>query len=70
MLSAYAEGPWQYREIPDPYLGDLETTRFCARQLQTCVQNLLASTVLVFRSQRATGLQPLILPVGSAPAKL
>ena len=46
MLSAYAQGPWQYREIPDPYLGDLETTRYCARQLQTCVQNLLASTVL------------------------
>jgi hypothetical protein len=36
MLSVYSEGPWQYREIPDPYLdlGDLETTRFCARQLQ------------------------------------
>jgi protein-tyrosine-phosphatase len=29
MLSAYAEGPWQYREIPDPYLGDLEITRVC-----------------------------------------
>ena len=28
MLSAYAEGPWQYREIPDPYLGDLEATRY------------------------------------------
>ena len=46
MLSAYAEGPWQYREIPDPYLGDLETTRFCGAQLRTCVQNLLASTIL------------------------
>jgi protein-tyrosine-phosphatase len=46
MLSAYAEGPWQYREIPDPYFGDLETTRFCGRQLRTCIQNLIASTVL------------------------
>jgi protein-tyrosine-phosphatase len=44
MLSAYAEGAWQYREIPDPYLGDLETTRFCARQLQTCIGNLMIST--------------------------
>jgi len=43
MLSAYAEGPWQYREIHDPYLGDLETTRFCCRQLQTCIRNLTAS---------------------------
>lgn len=45
MLSAYAEGAWKCREIPDPYLGDLEVTRYCARQLQTCVQNLLAATV-------------------------
>lgn len=44
MLSAYAERPWQYREIPDPYLGDLETTRFCARQLRTCICNLISST--------------------------
>ena len=47
MLSAYAEGPWRYREIPDPYLGDLEATRFCGQQLQTCVQNLIASTILL-----------------------
>jgi protein-tyrosine-phosphatase len=45
MLSAYAEGAWKCREIPDPYLGDLEVTRYCARQLQTCIQNLLAATV-------------------------
>lgn len=43
MLSAYAEGPWRYREIPDPYTGDLETARFCARQLQTCIRNLIRS---------------------------
>jgi hypothetical protein len=45
MLSAYAEGAWKCREIPDPYLGDLEITRDCARQLRTCIQNLLAATV-------------------------
>jgi protein-tyrosine-phosphatase len=43
MLSAYGERPWQYREISDPYLGDLETTRFCARQLRTCITNLITS---------------------------
>ena len=53
MLSSYAEGAWRYREIPDPYLGDLEVTRYCARQLQTCVQNLLAATV--FSSAKQPG---------------
>jgi len=46
MLSAYAEGPWKDREIPDPYLADLEGTRYCAGQLEICVHNLLAATVL------------------------
>jgi len=54
MLSAYAEGPWQYREIPDPYLGDLEATRFCGQQLRTCVQNLIASTILSSSSAAST----------------
>lgn len=44
MLSAYAEGPSQYREIDDPYFGDLETTRLCCQQLQTCVRNLAIRT--------------------------
>jgi len=57
MLSTYAEGPWQYREIPDPYLGDLETTRFCGQQLRTCVQNLIASTIL-WPSSAASREQP------------
>jgi protein-tyrosine-phosphatase len=43
MLSAYSEGSRRYREIPDPYLGDLETTRSCARQLETCIGNLIQS---------------------------
>jgi protein-tyrosine-phosphatase len=46
MLSAYGEGPWRYREISDPYLGNLETTRLCAQQLRTCIQNLISSTLL------------------------
>ena len=45
MLGAHAEGAWKCPEIPDPYLGDLEVTCDCARQLRTCIQNLLAATV-------------------------
>jgi len=44
MLSAYADGKGKYREIADPYLGDLETTKSCYRELQTCIQNLMTST--------------------------
>jgi protein-tyrosine-phosphatase len=44
MLSAYGEGGWQYREISDPYLGNLETTKLCSRRLRICIQNLVAST--------------------------
>ena len=44
MLSAYAEGRSQYREIPDPYLGDIEITRSCYRELQKCIRNLMIST--------------------------
>lgn len=46
MLSAYGEGAWQFREISDPYHGDLESTRVCGQQLQTCIRNLIASTLL------------------------
>ena len=53
MLSAYAEGAWKYREIPDPYLGDLEVTRHCAKQLQICVRNLLSATVFSSPKHRA-----------------
>ena len=45
MLSTYADGRWKDREIPDPYLGDLEVTRYCAGQLEICVHNLLSATV-------------------------
>ena len=43
MLSAYAEGAQQYREIPDPYFGDVEETRRCYETLQTCVRNLVST---------------------------
>ena len=42
MLSANASAPIRYREIPDPYFGDLEATRRCYAALQTCVRNLAA----------------------------
>jgi protein-tyrosine phosphatase len=46
MLSAYAEGAQRYREISDPYNGDVDTTRHCYSILQTCVQNLTATLAL------------------------
>lgn len=52
MLSAYAEGPWRNREIPDPYFGDVEVTRFCARQLETCIRNLISETIAHEKTQR------------------
>jgi protein-tyrosine phosphatase len=42
MLSAYLNGPGQHGEIPDPYLGNLETTRNCYQMLESCVRNLAA----------------------------
>ena len=45
MLSAYAQGRRRGREIPDPYTGDLETTKSCYRELRTCIRNLMATTI-------------------------
>ena len=42
MLSAYADEADRWREIPDPYFGDLEATRRCYALLQTCIHNLAA----------------------------
>jgi protein-tyrosine-phosphatase/predicted ATP-grasp superfamily ATP-dependent carboligase len=36
MLSRYADGPQRNREIPDPYFGDIETTRRCYSVLSQC----------------------------------
>lgn len=55
MLSAYAEGEWRDREIPDPYLGDLEETQYCAGQLEICIHNLLAATVFSAGSKQPAG---------------
>ena len=54
MLSAYAEGPGRYREIPDPYHGNLEATLLCGQQLQTCICNLIESLFPASVSNRAT----------------
>ena len=40
LLSEYANGPHRNREIPDPYFGDIETTRRCYAVLRECVANL------------------------------
>ena len=52
MLSAYAEGQRRYREIPDPYLGNVDTTKSCYEDLQTCIRNLMASTFSVSRKEQ------------------
>ena len=59
MLSAYAEGPWRNREIPDPYLGNLEVTLHCAKELQTCIRNLLSATVFSSSKHRRAYEAPL-----------
>jgi protein-tyrosine-phosphatase len=40
LLSRYAEGRQRNREIPDPYFGDIETTRRCYSVLRACINNL------------------------------
>jgi protein-tyrosine-phosphatase/predicted ATP-grasp superfamily ATP-dependent carboligase len=41
LLSRYAEGKQRNREIPDPYFGNIETTRRCYAVLGECVDNLV-----------------------------
>lgn len=40
LLSRYAEGRLRNREIPDPYFGDIETTRQCYAVLRNCIDKL------------------------------
>ncbi|MGA9508854.1 MAG: ATP-grasp domain-containing protein [Candidatus Sulfotelmatobacter sp.] len=40
LLSHYAEGRQRNREIPDPYFGDVETTRQCYSVLRACIDKL------------------------------
>jgi protein-tyrosine phosphatase len=42
MLSAYAEGLERFREISDPYFGDMDTTRRCYGMLKICIGHLIA----------------------------
>lgn len=51
MLSEYADGAEHCREIPDPYFGDLESTKRCYALLQTCIHNL--ATELAERNPRS-----------------
>ena len=53
MLSAYAEGPGRYRQIPDPYHGDLQGTLLCGQQLQSCICNLMKSLFPASASNKA-----------------
>jgi protein-tyrosine-phosphatase len=50
MLSAYAGKQHRIAEIPDPYFGDLDTTRRCYGVLKTCIANLIASRPAQIRS--------------------
>jgi protein-tyrosine phosphatase len=40
LVSAYAESALGGREIADPYLGNLDSTRACYARLQTCIHAL------------------------------
>lgn len=40
LLSSYAQGKERNREIPDPYFGNIETTRRCYSLLANCIDNL------------------------------
>jgi protein-tyrosine-phosphatase len=41
LLSKYAPGRMRNREIPDPYFGDIDTTRRCYALLSECIANLV-----------------------------
>jgi protein-tyrosine-phosphatase len=42
LLGAYADGALRHDEIPDPYFGDVDSTRECYGVLQSCVRKLTA----------------------------
>jgi protein-tyrosine-phosphatase/predicted ATP-grasp superfamily ATP-dependent carboligase len=53
LLSKFAGERMRNREIPDPYFGDLETTRQCYSLLSQCIANL-ASEIESLRFSRET----------------
>jgi protein-tyrosine-phosphatase len=40
LLGSYAEAKGRNQEIPDPYFGDIDTTRRCYSVLSKCIDNL------------------------------
>jgi protein-tyrosine-phosphatase len=40
LLGSYAEAKQRDHEIPDPYFGNIETTRRCYSVLSKCIDNL------------------------------
>ena len=41
LMSAFADGAQQFREIPDPYFGGEQETRECVSVLQACVDRMV-----------------------------
>lgn len=58
MLAEYGEGPKRCREIPDPYFGDLETTRRCYGVLRVCVRNLVSDLATQAATRKPAPVQP------------
>lgn len=42
LLGAYADGALRHNEIPDPYFGNVDSTRECYVVLQSCIRKLTA----------------------------
>jgi protein-tyrosine phosphatase len=57
MLSAYGEGKYRYREIPDPFFGDQDEARRCYAVLQTCIHNLVKSLRPIAKNAVAAGVR-------------
>jgi protein-tyrosine phosphatase len=53
LLSCYADGPLRNREIPDPYFGDIETTRRCYAVLGECIEKLAQELSLSHNGKEA-----------------
>jgi len=55
LLSKYAEGRQQNREIPDPYFGDIERTRQCYSVLRSCLESLAGEISAAVCREHASG---------------
>jgi len=63
LLSAYANGAGRNQAIPDPYQGNIETTRRCFSILQLCLQNL-ASEIISAYPKKETSIAPSSVSAG------